>query len=140
MAMRLGGRGSVASEINVTPMIDVLLVLLVIFMVLQQGLTRGVSVQVPPPETEHRVGPQRTADIVLAVEPGGRYWLNNLAIASGRLRETLAEVYAERPRKVLFVKGSEALTYGEVVAAVDAARSAGVVVVGLVPRATGTGG
>lgn len=140
MAMRLGGLERVASEINVTPMIDVLLVLLVIFMVLQQGMARGVSVQVPPPETGEQVRPEPSSDIVLEVEPGGRYRLNTRAVASGRLRETLAEVYDQRPRKVLFVKGSEALTYGEVVAAVDAARSAGIVIVGLVPRASGTGG
>ena len=136
MAMSVRGRRGVASEINVTPMIDVLLVLLVIFMVAQQGLARGVSVQVPPPESERLPG-QRVDNLVLEVEPGGRYRLDSQPVAAGALRATLAGVFAERPRKVLFVKGGEALTYAEVVAAVDASRAAGIDVVGLVPRAGG---
>jgi len=139
MAMGVGGRRGVASEINVTPMIDALLVLLVIFMGVQQGLARGVGVQVPAPESER--GPaQPVESFVLEVEPGGRYLLNRQPVAPGRPRAALAGVFAERPRKVLFVKGGEALTCAEVAAAVDASRAAGVVIVGLVPRATGTGG
>jgi biopolymer transport protein ExbD len=134
MAMNPRGRRGVSSEINMTPMIDVLLVLLVIFMVTQQGLARGVSVQVPPPESERLPG-QRAENLVLEVEPGGRYRLNSRPVAAGALQATLAGVFAERPRKVLFVKGGETLTYAEVVAAVDASRAAGIDVVGLVPRA-----
>ena len=119
MAMSAGGRrGRVAAEINVTPMIDVLLVLLVVFMVMQQGLRRGVSVQVPPPSAGRDAAP---APIVLEVDEGA-------------LEETLRGIFSQRPRKVLFVQGSEGLTCAEVLAAVDAGRAAGVAVVGLVPR------
>ena len=136
MAMGMAGRrGGVAHEINVTPMIDVLLVLLVIFMVVQQGLRRGVSVQVPPPPDGSITQPEPGA-IVLEVEPGGRYFLNTRPVAAAALEAELARVYAGRPRRVLFVQGSERLTYGEVVAAVDAGRAAGVDAVGLVPRAS----
>ncbi|HEX8692539.1 MAG TPA: biopolymer transporter ExbD [Longimicrobium sp.] len=135
MALGMAGRrGGVAHTINVTPMIDVLLVLLVIFMVVQQGLRRGVSVQVPTPDAVTPPGPEA---IVLEVEPGGRYFLNTRAVAAAALQAELARAYAGRPRKVLFVKGSERLAYGEVVAAVDAGRAAGVEAVGLVPRASG---
>ncbi len=136
MAMNLRGRRGVSAEINMTPMIDVLLVLLVIFMVAQQGLARGVSVQVPPPESERLPDP-RTENLGLEVEPGGRYRVNSQPVAAGELRSTLTGVFAERPRKVLFVKGGVALTYAEVVAAVDASRAAGIEVVGLVPRVHG---
>ena len=134
MGMRIGGRerGGI-SEMNVTPMIDVLLVLLVIFMVMQQGLQRGIVLQVPPP-ADAEVPPPRPEGLVLEVEPGGRYLLNRQPVEAGRLEETLARVFAERQRKVLFVKGAESLPYGEVIAAVDASRQAGVQVVGLVPR------
>ena len=132
--MTSGRRGGHVSAINMTPMIDVLLVLLIIFMVVQQGLQRGVSVQVPPPATDPapRAQPE---NIVLEVEAGGTYRLNQQPVAAGALEATLAQVFAPRPRKVLFVKGGERVAYGEVVHAVDAGRAAGVEVVGLVPRA-----
>jgi biopolymer transport protein TolR len=136
MAMGMAGRrGGVAHEINVTPMIDVLLVLLVIFMVVQPGLRRGVSVQLPPPAPD-ATPPQQPEAIVLEVEPGGRYFLNTRPVAAAALQAELARVYAGRPRRVLFVKGSERLAYGEVVAAVDAGRAAGAETIGLVPRAS----
>jgi biopolymer transport protein TolR len=135
MAMGIGGRrGGGINEINMTPMIDVLLVLLIIFMVVQQGLQRGLSVQVPP-VGEDRPVPTSPESLVLEVEPGGRYLLNRQPIPAARLQETLAGVFAERQRKVLFVRGAESLPYGDVVGAVDASRAAGVQVVGLVPLA-----
>ena len=134
MAMIAGGtRGGFTASINMTPMIDVLLVLLIIFMVVQQGLQRGVPVQVPPPS------PHQPSDfpeqIVLEVAPGGSYLLNRQPVAAGALESTLARVFAPRPRKVLFVSGDERVAYVDVVRAVDISRSAGVEVVGLVPRA-----
>lgn len=135
MGMGVGGsKGGPTSDINMTPMIDVLLVLLIIFMVVQQGLQRGVSVQVPPVDPSPTV--QDGADnIVLEVQQGGTYRLNQQPVAAGALQATLAQVFAPRPRKVLFVKGDERVAYAEVVHAVDAGRLAGVEVVGLVPRA-----
>jgi biopolymer transport protein TolR len=131
MAMGMGGKRGSISDINMTPMIDVLLVLLIIFMVVQQGLQRGLSVQVPPVE-DRPVDPSPES-LVLEVEPGGRYLLNRQPVAAGQLEKTLTAVFAERQRKVLFVKGAESLSYGDVVGAVDASRAAGVQVVGLVP-------
>jgi biopolymer transport protein ExbD len=134
MAMGAAGqRGGLSSAINVTPMIDVLLVLLIIFMVVQQGLQRGLSVQVPPPPDGRPVLAQ-TGTLVLELEPGGRYLLNRQPVARERLAQELGAVFAPRTRKVLFVRGAESLPYGEVIAAVDASREAGVQVVGLVPR------
>ena len=134
MAMTTGGRrGGGISEINVTPMIDVLLVLLIIFMVMQQELQRGLSLQVPPPKDAPPV-PAQQVNLVLELEPGGRYLLNRQPIARERLAQELGAVFADRARKVLFVRGAETLPYGEVIAAVDASREAGVQVVGLVPR------
>jgi biopolymer transport protein ExbD/biopolymer transport protein TolR len=136
MAMEIGARrGGTISEINMTPMIDVLLVLLIIFMVVQQGLQRGLTVHVPPTERMETL-PGRPESLVLEVEPGGRYLLNRQPIERARLQETLTAVFAERNRKVLFVKGAEALPYGDVITAVDASRAAGVQVVGLVPLGT----
>jgi biopolymer transport protein TolR len=137
MAMGVGGKkGGPTSDINVTPMIDVLLVLLIIFMVVQQGLQRGVSMQVPPPKDKNDVAQQNNPEdqIVLEVTPGPAYAINTRPVTGAALEQTLKDIYAQRPRKVIFVKGAENLTYGDVVHAVDASRAAGVEVVGLVPR------
>ena len=137
MAMGVGGsKGGSMNQINVTPMIDVLLVLLIIFMVVQQGLQKGVSMQVPPPKDKDDVAqkPNPEDQIVLEVKPGPSYAINTAPVASDQLEKTIRDIYAARPRKVIFVKGAENLRYGDIVHAVDASRAAGVEVVGLVPR------
>ncbi len=136
MAMGIGGRkGGGISEINMTPMIDVLLVLLIIFMVVQQGLQRGLSVQVPPPKEKEEVAqkPPDDSQVVLEVEPGPVYKVNRQLVPAADLERFLRDVFAQRARKVIFVKGAENLSYGEVVRAVDASRAADITLVGLVP-------
>jgi biopolymer transport protein TolR len=136
MAMGVGGKGGGSmSEINMTPMIDVLLVLLIIFMVVQQGLQRGLSVQVPPPKDKEDIAQQPPDDtqIVLEVEPGPIYKINRQEVPAANLENFLRETFAQRARKVIFIKGAENLSYGEVIRAVDASRAADVTLVGLVP-------
>ena len=136
MGMSVGNdKGGPKSDMNVVPMIDILLVLLVIFMVLQQGLQRGLSVQVPPPKEKEEIAqkPPDDAQIVLEVEPGPEYFVNRQPVAAADLENFLRETFAQRARKVIFVKGAENLTYGEVVRAVDASRAADIALVGLVP-------
>ena len=140
MAMVLAGKkGGTLADINVTPMIDVLLVLLIIFMVVQQGLQRGIAVQVPPVKKEKQEVAQNVDQIVLDIRPGPEYFLNQEPIAQQNLQARIQEVFAPRPRKVIFVKGAENLNYGQVIYAIDATRAAGVEVVGLVPRAAPPG-
>ena len=135
MAMTTGGRrGGSIGEINVTPMIDVLLVLLIIFMVVQQGLQRGMGVQVPPPEDAATAQPAGPDALVLALAADGGVRLNHQPLDAARLAEELAAVLEGRARRVLFVQAAEELPYGRVIAAVDQARLAGADVVGLVPR------
>ena len=137
MAMALAGRrGGTLADINVTPMIDVLLVLLIIFMVVQQGMQRGLAVQVPPATPAAPGSPEQ---FVLEVRPGPEYPLNRQPIAPAALESRLREVFAPRGRRVVFVKGAEGLSYGQVVHALDAARAAGVQVVGVVPRGPARG-
>lgn len=137
MAMNAGGNdGGFESNINMTPMIDVLLVLLIIFMVVQVGLQKGVSVQVPPTETKKQVqkNDSESNQIVLEIKPGPKYLLNKHPIPVGQLQGRLHEVFAPRVRKVIFIKGAGEIAYGQVVHAIDAARAAGIEIVGLVPR------
>src|SRR3954467_14880856 len=111
MAMGAGGsKGGAMNSINVTPMIDVLLVLLIIFMVVQQGLQKGVSMQVPPPKDKDEVAQKNPEDqIVLEVAPGPTYAINTRPVAFDQLEKTIHDIYANRPRKVIFVKGAENL-------------------------------
>jgi biopolymer transport protein ExbD len=134
MSMAVGGKkGGPQSDINVTPMIDILLVLLIIFMVVQEGLQKGLSVQVPPIEESNEPA-QAIDQIVLEINPGNQYSINQQPVQAAGLVDKLHEVYDKRNRKVIFVKGAENITYGDVVFAVDAANAAGIKVVGLVPR------
>jgi biopolymer transport protein ExbD len=129
-------QGGAMNAINVTPMIDVLLVLLIIFMVVQQGLQKGISMQVPPPKDKDEVAQKSNPEdqIVLEVNPGPVYAINRQPVTYEALETTIRDIYANRPRKVIFVKGAENVTYADVVHAVDASRAAGVDIVGLVPR------
>jgi biopolymer transport protein TolR len=136
MGMGIGKKGGAMNEINMTPMIDVLLVLLIIFMVVQQGLQRGVSVQVPPPPDQNQVAQQLPDQdqIVLEVKPGPLFAINQQPVDAANLESRLREVFATRNRKVVFIKGEENLKYGDIIQAVDASRGAGITIVGLVPR------
>jgi biopolymer transport protein ExbD len=134
MAMTSGGMGGgPTAEINMTPMIDVLLVLLIIFMVIQPTLQKGIEVQVPP--VEERTSAESPPDqIILQVDPGPSYSINGIAIAPQNLEQRVAGIFQDRPRKVLFVKGAENIRYGDVINAIDLAKAGGIEVVGLVPR------
>lgn len=134
-----GGGESVVAEINITPMVDILLCLLILQMVIQPGLQKGLDVQLPLPEqtAAGAVAPAPPAardQIVLRVTAGPVYVLNEELVPAAELERTLRGVFRDRPRKVLFVDAGEDLPYEEVIRAVDVARGAGVTVVGLVPR------
>ena len=136
MAMTTGGgRGGPQSNINITPMIDVLLVLLIIFLVIQPALQKGIEVEVAPVEEQEVQQNETPPDqIILEVRPGPSYFINQMPVPAQQLEAQIQAIFAQRPRKVLFVKGAENLVYGDVVRAIDAARGGGIEVVGLVPR------
>ncbi|HCR04594.1 MAG TPA: protein TolR [Gemmatimonadetes bacterium] len=131
MAMATGGKkGGAMNDINMTPMIDVLLVLLVIFMIMQPMLQRSIDIQLPV-EKDEPTAPA-VPPIVLEVFPGGQYLLNKSPVPAAMLQARMLEVYSNRPDRVLFVKADGAVRYGEVIAVMDIARGAGVEVLGAV--------
>jgi biopolymer transport protein TolR len=120
-----------SAEPNVTPMIDVLLVLLIVFMIAVVQGHRSMDVQLPEP---CRSTCERGEAIVLEVLPGPTYRLNQRPVSQADLLGTLTMTYAGRPMKVLSVAGRPGSKYAEVVEAMDVARSAGVRVLSAVPR------
>ena len=135
MAMSTGGgAGGLTNEPNVTPMIDVLLVLLIIFMMAVPMMRKAIDVQLPDPTPQQATSTTPPNQIVLQVLPGGRYKVNSEDVTKDRLAARLKEIYDPRPEKIIFIKGDPKVKYQDVVTAMDISRGAGVKVIGLPPK------
>ena len=128
-----GGEGGLTNDINVTPMIDVLLVLLIIFMVIVPMSRKAIDLQLPDPNPPQTTSTPPSDQIVLEVCTDS-YAINKQAVTKDGLRNWLKEIYDPRPDKIIFVKGCDNVKYQEVIFAMDAARGAGVKVIGVPPR------
>ncbi len=128
------GANRLTNDINVTPMIDVLLVLLIIFMLVVPMSRKAIDLQLPDP-TEQQSSAAPPPQIVLEVLPGEKYLVNKEAIPKERLGARLKEIYDPRPEKIIFVKGApKGVKYSDVIYAMDVARGAGVKVIGVSPK------
>ena len=128
MAMSLGTKAGLRAEINITPMIDVLLVLIIIFMVITPTTSVGLDALVPQPaDSSH---PQNEA-IVVTVHGDGTYQLNSETLDLRGLRARLENLYRNGADQVIFVRGDKNLEFGQIAEVIDLARGAGVYRVGL---------
>lgn len=137
MGMSVGGGGSsLNNEPNVVPMIDIMLVLLIIFMIMQPMMRKAVDLQLPDPQPAVVTANNANDQIVLEVLADGSYAVNREPLTKDNLKSRLTEVYQNRPDKIIFVKGDPTVKYQDVIFAMDEARGAGVKVIGIPPKDT----
>jgi biopolymer transport protein TolR len=136
MSMTTGGGGGYSSDINMTPMIDILLVLLIIFMVIVPVTPKGLDALVPQPpkdQTKHQDSTDRT--IVVQVLHGAgaapTYKINETEVQKAELLPRLTEIYANRAERIMFVKGDDDVNFSYIAEVIDIGRSANVDHIGL---------
>lgn len=133
MGMSTDKAGNVSSEINVVPMIDILLVLLIIFMIVNALSRTVIEVQIPPEQVAATSSAPST-QIVLQLREDGMYDINGQTpFPLDQLDSQIHQIYDNRPAKIIFVKPAGTRTYGEVIEAIDIVRTAGVQVIGFTP-------
>jgi biopolymer transport protein TolR len=134
MSMAVGGQGGPKSDINMTPMIDVLLVLIIIFMVITPLTPKGLEAlvpQPPPPGQQQSVSDVRT--VVISINKDHTMMINAEPTDLGKLGARLEEIFKTRAERVVFVRGDPDLEYSYVAEAIDIAHGAQIDKVGLMP-------
>ncbi len=131
-----GGGGAVKAEPNVTPLVDVMLVLLIIFMVIIPTLVSGMNAE-PPKGINLKKHPEEKGDQLLGIDRKGIYYLNRKPVRGEDLPGALKKIYDERQEdKILYLRADKNLPYEKVQDAVDVASKAGVRVTGLISEQT----
>ncbi|HKS05789.1 MAG TPA: biopolymer transporter ExbD [Gemmatimonadaceae bacterium] len=136
MGMSVGGGGGLTSEPNVVPMIDIMLVLLIIFMIMQPLVRKAIDLQIPTPNPTVMPANSKSDQIVLEVLPEGKLAINKQDVSKEQLAEKLKEIYDPRPEKVLFIKGDPKVLYQDIIWTMDVSRGSGVKVIGIPPIET----
>ena len=132
-----GGSGGLNSEPNVVPMIDIMLVLLIIFMIMQPMMRKAVDLTLPDPTPQVVTANTASDQIVLEILPDGKFQINKQeAFGKEDLAKQIMDLFELRPEKIMFVKGDPSVQYQDVIHAIDVSRGAGVKVIGIPPKDT----
>ena len=123
-------RGALASQINVTPLVDVMLVLLIIFMVTAPIIQQGVEVNLP--KVKAAALPGKEEQFIVSITRNRDVYLNDTRISAEQLSEKLKAISVERPNRQVFLRADDAVPYGEVVRTMAAIKAAGIEDVGMV--------
>jgi biopolymer transport protein ExbD len=132
MAVRATTDEDLKAEINVTPLVDVVLVLLIVFMVMTPLLKQEVPIDLPVADTSEGADPSTQVTVTLAAD--GRRLVNGVELPPDELVSRLAAMYAERPDKTIFLEADRGLPHGQVVDLMDDCRAAGVARIGVITK------
>jgi len=134
MGMAVGAKKGVVSDMNVVPLIDILLVLIIIFMVITPTVPKGLDTLVPQPAPPNaKEDPALLAKtIVVQVTAGGKVMINQDETTWDQLGPRLEDIFKQRAEKVAFVKGDDSVDFAQVARAIDIMRANGVDKVGLI--------
>lgn len=137
MSMDVGGaKGGIKSDINVTPLVDVMLVLLIIMMIVAPMLQKGANVRLPTAANAAQK-PETSDQVVIAVTADGGFWLNGIRVPDQDLRQRTEDALEGKKERIIVIKADEDAQYGKVMEAMDELRGAGIEDMGLItePRA-----